>query len=375
MKVNDYSGNRVIIDRSALRHNYAILKKKAAGKEVLAMVKADGYGHGMVECARTLEADGCNYFGVAEAGEGLRLREAGIKGHIIIFLGIPQVWFHLLTEYKLTPVLGSRESILQLLEYAEKQQQTITFYLKVDTGMGRLGVAPENVEEILERVEKSSFLEIGSVISHLARADERESSATAEAIKSFEVLKNRFSDRISQFQLANSGGILFHKESHFDFVRAGISLYGYYPDGNSHTCCEEKERLVPVLRFVTKIIQVKAIEADRGISYGHTYMTDKKTVVAVLPVGYGNGLSRSHSNRGYVLVNGQKAPVIGRVCMNMTMVDVTAIDDVKVGDEVVLIGSMGDQIITADDLGKTGDTISYEVLCTVGNNNTRMYMD
>jgi alanine racemase len=238
--------------------------------------------------------------------------------------------------------------------------------------MTRLGILPEEFDDFLAELKKLSGIVLGGVASHFPKADERGSFQTTEQFFSFENLG--FSQNIEKpliKHIANSGGILYFPESHCDMVRAGIALYGYYPDGYSGTEFESGEKLQPAMEFNTRIIQVKTVAAGVGVSYGHTYTTQNESVLAVLPVGYEDGLSRSLSNRGEVLVHGKRARIRGRVCMNLCMVDVSHIDNVRVGDHVTILGSQYNDIISGDEIAAWMGSISYEVLCLLGNNNER----
>jgi len=371
--MSDASYNQISIIKSALKHNYCLLKKRI-GPDVrlLAMVKADAYGHGMDDAARVFYDAGCRDFGVAEINEGVRLRNSGIKGNIFIFLGFIDSDVSLFFQYDLVPVIYDIESAKALSDEAIKRDARITVHLKVDCGMTRLGILPEEFDDFLAELKKLSGIVLGGMASHFPKADERGSFQTTEQFFSFENLG--FSQNIEKpliKHIANSGGILYFPESHCDMVRAGIALYGYYPDGYSGTEFECGEKLQPAMEFNTRIIQVKTVAAGVGVSYGHTYTTQNESVLAVLPVGYEDGLSRSLSNKGEVLVHGKRARIRGRVCMNLCMVDVSHIDNVRVGDHVTILGSQYNDIISGDEIAAWMGSISYEVLCLLGNNNER----
>jgi alanine racemase len=371
--MSEASYNQISIIKSALKHNYCLLKKRI-GPDVrlLAMVKADAYGHGMDDAARVFYDAGCRDFGVAEINEGVRLRNSGIKGNIFIFLGFIDSDVSLFFQYDLVPVIYDIESAKALSDEATKRDARITVHLKVDCGMTRLGILPEEFDDFLAELKKLSGIVLGGVASHFPKADERGSFQTTEQFFSFENLG--FSQNIEKpliKHIANSGGILYFPESHCDMVRAGIALYGYYPDGYSGTEFECGEKLQPAMEFNTRIIQVKTVAAGVGVSYGHTYTTQNESVLAVLPVGYEDGLSRSLSNKGEVLVHGKRARIRGRVCMNLCMVDVSHIDNVRVGDQVTILGSQYNDIISGDEIAAWMGSISYEVLCLLGNNNER----
>ncbi len=371
------SFNCVTIRHSALQHNYKFMSAVVGSNvPVMAMVKADAYGHGMVRAAQAFAGAGCRVFGVAELCEGVVLRQSGIGGEIFVTLGIAEEDMGLIFTYKLTPVIYSYETALALSRTAIALGKKLDVHIKVDTGMTRLGVLPGDISGFFDSLSTMKGLRVAGVMSHFPGADDPESSSTTEGASAFtescSLIKNRYSGIC---HIANSGAVLNFPSTYHDMVRGGIALYGYHPGGKDPCGTESSHPLVPALSFATRILQVKTVPAGTGISYGHTFRTTRTTRLAILPVGYEDGFSRSLSNKGCVLVQGQKAPVRGRVCMNMCMVDVTDIDEVKAGDEAVLIGSQGDSVLTADDLAETMESISYEVLCMIGNNNNRIYID
>ena len=369
------SYNQIQVSDQALHHNYRLLQKRAGnGVRLLAMVKAEAYGHGMFDAAMAFQSAGCQDFGVAEIGEGVRLRKSGIKGNIFVFLGFDPADTAAFFEYNLIPVVYDLDSVYALSREAVKQEKVIVVHLKVDCGMTRLGVFPREVKSFAAELQQLPGLVFGGLASHFPRADEPESSHTAEQFLSFKRLAADVKqENYLVNHTANSGGILYFPETRCAMVRAGISLYGYYPDGADGMMREGGEKLQPAMTFATRVLQVKTVPAGTGVSYGHTYTTPTETRLAVLPVGYEDGLSRSLSNKGEVLIRGQRAAIRGRICMNLCMVDISGIDGVQAGDEVVLLGGQGDEYISADEIAGWMDSISYEVLCLFGNNNERKY--
>ncbi|MEN8200552.1 MAG: alanine racemase [Thermodesulfobacteriota bacterium] len=372
-----HSFNQVTIEAGALCHNYRLLQQRADnGGRVLAMIKADAYGHGMNEVAAILADAGCRDFGVAELVEGVRLRKSGVVGNIFIFLGFARHDAALFFDYDLIPVIYDLESGSALSREAVKRKKEIVVHLKVDCGMGRLGVAPNEVRASVASLKEMEGIIFGGLASHFPRADEPEGSQTREQLASFANLVTELPQEDDLVcHTANSGGILYFPDSHCDMVRAGISLYGYYPDGFAGIGRERGEKLEPAMTFASQVLQVKTVPSGTGISYGHTFTTERETRLAVLPVGYEDGLSRALSNRGEVLIRGRRARIRGRICMNLCMVDVSHMEDVQVGDRVVLLGSQGDEVITADEIADWMGSISYEVLCLFGNNNERSYRE
>jgi len=373
------SFNRVVVHRSSLKNNYLYIKE-ISGEDVvpvMAMVKADGYGHGMVEAARSFAQAGCDLFGVAELREGVLLRENGIKGTIYVTLGFDPMDAELFFIHNLVPVIYSLEGAAALDKKAEEVGCKIDVHIKIDTGMGRLGLLPVDFPSFYETVSAFGHLRIAGIMSHFPEADIADSGSTKSAIKEFEKLETFLLQKGEGIcHIANSGAVLNFPDAKFDMVRAGIALYGYNPAGSEPVQRSASGKtLIPAMELKTKVLQVKSINAGTGVSYGHTHITTRETRLAVLPVGYEDGYSRLLSNRGRVLIRGHIAPVLGRVCMNMCMVDVTDIEGVKPGDEVVLLGVSGDNVIDADEIAGKIDSISYEVLCKIGNNNTREYRE
>jgi alanine racemase len=375
--MTEKSFNRIRVSLSALQHNYTVMQKlTGGGVPVMAMVKADGYGHGMIMAARAFARAGCATFGVAELREAVVLRQAGIAGDIYVTLGFAAEDVDLIFQYHLIPVIYSYETARVLAERAVALGQEIGVHIKVDSGMSRLGLLPDELSAFLDGVAALAGLRIAGVMSHFPEADIAGAASTESGYATiaavFREVKSRFGGIC---HIANSGAVLNFPASSCDMVRCGIALYGYHPAGRSVPENSSAVNLMPALSFSTKILQVKALPAGTGVSYGHTFRTSRPTTMAVLPVGYEDGYSRSFSNRGQVLIHGRRAPVRGRVCMNMCMVDVTGMADVRAGDEAVLLGGQGKEVISALDLAEWMASISYEVLCLLGNNNKREYIE
>lgn len=373
----DTSFNTIVISRSALANNFSVVKScLARGVDLMAMVKADAYGHGMVESARAFQSAGCRIFGVAELREAIALREAGIDDEVFVTIGIASEAVGLLGEYRLTPVIYDLEVARNIGQVMQSQGRSVPVHIKVDTGMGRLGILPDQVPGFLSQLAGIQGITVVGMMSHFPASDDATAESTPRGIASFLQATTHLTDTEGCCRhIANSGGVINFAQAHCDMARSGIALYGYHPAGNMGTNNIGNGRLQPAMSFVSRVLQVKTLPPGRGISYGHTFTTSDETTIAILPVGYEDGFSRQFSNRGYVLIHGRKAPVRGRVCMNMCMVDVTEIDGVRAGDEVVLLGRQGEKTITADDLADMIGTISYEVLCNLGNSNQREYRE
>ena len=371
------SRNQVRIECRALRHNFRTISEGVEpGVAVMAMVKGDAYGHGMAETAAVLAGCGCRTFGVAELVEAVALRRAGISGDIFVLLGFVAEQAEQFLLHDLTPVVFLHQDIEALSQAAVKHGREIGVHLKIDCGMGRLGLLPVEVPAFRERIDNLPGIFLAGIMAHLPEADQRQAASTPQIFSCFQQTIDRLGPGFTGIRhIANSGAIMYFQDMHCDMVRAGISLYGYYPDGGLGQEGPAGCRLVPAMSFATRVVQIKELPAGTGISYGHTYTTDRPTRLAVLPVGYEDGYLRGLSNRGEVLIRGQRAPVRGRVCMNLCMVDITGIDGVTSGDEAVLLGRQGDEAITADEIAAWMGTISYEVLCLFGNNNSRKYIE
>jgi alanine racemase len=375
--MNAHSYNRVTINPRALQKNYSIIRQVAGDStKILAMIKADAYGHGMIKTARSLELVGCRTFGVAEIGEALQLRKAGIQGEIFVMMGVSDDNVELIVEHDLTPVVFTVETLDRLSLAAAKAGKDVGVHLKVDTGMSRLGVLPGDVEAFLGHLDVLPGVFLSGILSHFPQSDDVTSANTKTC---YDIFTKTCEQEVAGFKgvrhIANSGGIFNFPETCCEMVRPGISLYGYYPDGTKGRNRASGEKLVPTMTFASRVIQVKTVAKGAGVSYGHTYITPQRMRLAVIPVGYEDGYMRSLSNRAEVLIGGRRAPIRGRICMNMCMADISEIEGVRPGDEVVLLGTQGDDTISADEIAGWAGTISYEVLCLIGNNNERMYKD
>ena len=362
------------IDLPALRHNFRQLREICSpGVQIMAVIKADAYGHGLLPSARALQAEGADYFGVAYLAEGLSLRRAGIDTPVLLLMGIVPEEAAAAVAAHLEVALFRRDLAASLAAQARQQQTTAKVHVKIDTGMGRLGILPEEVSQFLEYLADLPELEVVGLISHFAESDVSDQSYTLKQLKDFEDLLRQVRDRgwsVPASHMANSAAIMYVNRSHLNMVRAGISLYGSPPSPEIQT----RVRLQPVMSLRTQVLQLKNLPAGAGISYSRTYIAPEPIRLAVLPIGYCNGYNRLFSNRGWVLINGRRAPIRGRVCMNLTMVEVTDLPDVKHGDIVTLLGQDGTGSLSADDLAAWAETISYEIYCILGNSNYRRYL-
>ncbi len=367
----------VTVDLGAIQRNLEAVRNRVGGRVVLAAVKANAYGHGAVEVSRMIERTGCaDWLGVALVAEATELREAGIGLPILKFsqpMDADEAWAGVLGDVTFT--VTDPESIELVADASRRAGRRASVHLKVDTGMGRIGCRPEDAVGLARAVDAAG-LELGGVFSHLPVAD----MPDAGSVEFTRAQAARFSavcDEIEAVRgpvrfrhLANSGGVLQHPETWFDMVRPGIMIYGSLPDPG----CEASVPLEQALSWRTRISFVKDVAAGESIGYGRTWVASSDTRVATLPVGYGDGYSRALSNRGRVLIGGRPYPVVGRVCMDQTMVEVGADSDVTVGDEVVLVGHLGGEEITVAEIAELMGTIPYEVTCLINARVGREYL-
>lgn len=364
------------VDRAALRHNFRQVRKLVGpAVDILAVVKADAYGHGLIPSAQALTEAGATSFGVAEVEEGVRLRQAGITGQIVVMLGVDRQGAADAVAHDLTPVVYTLEAMEALAAQATKGGCRKGVQIKVDVGMGRFGILPHELEPFLAALRRFPSLYLSGIASHFPKADTEGDAITEEQFALFQELLSRVqaTGEAPIKHIANSATLLRYPEMRCDLVRPGISLYGCYPADWLHKAYALDLR--PVMRFATTVLQVKEFPAGQGISYGHRYVTDRPTRLAVLPVGYDNGYLRRMAGKAEVLLAGQRAPVRGMICMNACMADVTDIPEVKVGDEAVLLGHQGAGEIRAEEIARWSDTINYEILCLFGSCNRQVHVD
>ncbi|MBI1994881.1 MAG: alanine racemase [Deltaproteobacteria bacterium] len=353
------------IDLAALRWNLRQARAKVGAQvKILAMVKANAYGHGAPAVARALAEEGSDAFGVATLEEGVELRQAGIGKPILVVAGIYVEQLDQFFENNLTPVVHDLESLRRLENAVQARGATMNVHLKIDTGMGRIGFLAAEIDFWLAELKKLRALQIDGMFSHFSTAENVAGDFTRAQLVTFSNQVQRLrAEGIAPplVHLANSAATITLPAAYFDMVRPGIMLYGIYPSAAMANQIELK----PVLSWQTRIVQLKKVPAGTSISYGQTFVTERESLIATLPVGYADGYSRLLSNRGAALVRGKRAPVAGRVCMDLTMLDVTAIANVQQGDEVVLLGRQGAAEISADEMAGWANTISYEVLTSI----------
>ncbi len=360
---NEYYRTYAHIDVDAIHHNLNEIKKKIPkGTLSLAIVKADAYGHGAVGVSKSLQDD-VDYFGIAELMEAVELRGAGVKKPILVLSYTSPYLYETLINNELTQTIFNYDDAVELSKTAVRLGKIAKVHIAVDTGMSRIGFfCNKESVGVVKRINDLPNIYIEGIFSHYACADCEDKSTTE---RQTDIFKSFISDLenngmvIPIKHLCNSAGILSCDEM-FNMVRIGIVLYGLYPD----ECVRDGSvELKPAMKIISHVIHVKEVPERSGVSYGHTYFTNKKTKIATVCIGYADGYSRPLSNKGRVLINGEYAPVIGRVCMDQLMVDVTDLSNVSVGDEVVVLGKSGDNEITAEEIASLTNTINYEVVC------------
>ncbi len=353
--------------------------KQFVGKDLamMAIVKADGYGHGAARCAKKLEAEGADWFGVALPEEGLELRENTVKTPILCLGSFWAGQEKLLLENNITPVIYQTETA-ELLNRAAREKKIIAdIHVKIDTGMGRIGVRFDEIKEFSEKLREFKNLRIDGLMTHFATADNlSESDYTNEQIDKFKQTVVIFESRgfkPTYQDLANSPGAVAHKNSRGNMVRIGGILYGLGGDVLPEGIV--KPQLKPVMSLHTRITLLKRVPKGETLGYSRTFTTEKDSVIATVPIGYQDGYRRSLSNIGRAIVNGIYVPVVGRISMDWTILDVTEAQNVKLDDEVILIGESGEVKVSAEDLAKQANTISYEITCGISRRVPRKYVE
>jgi len=367
--------NIVRVDLAALDHNFRQVKNLVGPKvKVMAVVKADAYGHGLVPAAEVLARAGADALGVMDLDEAVRLGAAGLTLPIYLLAGFEPGHCPEILDLDLIPFVFEFSLAKELNDRAGAENRKAKVQLKLDTGMNRLGVRHDRAEEFLRRIKQLEHLTVTGLATHFSDADLKDSEFIRVQLSRFDRLIEATHSLGYNGPLlnnaANSAAVMSLPRAHYAMVRPGLMLYGAYPAEH----LRDKVELKPVMSLVSRVVQVKTIPAGSGVSYGRTWTAPRETVLAVVPIGYTHGYSRLLSNRGFGLIRGRRAPVRGRVCMNMTLFDVTDIPGVSPGDEVVILGAQDGETISAQDLAGLIGTINYEVLCALGGLNHREYL-
>ena len=362
-----------IVNLAALAHNISCINRYLShGCEILAIVKANAYGHGAVETARALSHQGIERFAVASLDEGVALRQAGLSTSIVVLGALFEEQLHDLITHRLTPVVSDGRILPALAKAAHSLSTPYPIHLKVETGMGRLGISPEELLTLLDSPLLRRPLQVEGIMTHLADADGTDSAFTERQLAILRAVLSQIQRRgvtIPFVHAANSAAIVRFPDAHFSLVRPGIMLYGYHTLPPSVPAPD----LRPVLSLRTTVAQLRNIPPGGTVSYNRTFVAAQQTRIAILPIGYADGYSRRLSHRGSVLIQGRRAPIVGLVCMDMIMVDVTDLPPLQVGETVTLIGQQGEESIWADEVAGWVGTIPYEILCGIGSRVPRLY--
>ena len=377
----EYPLVKACIDLDAIQNNIQKLKQITDKKsKFMAVVKADGYGHGAVRVAQKAFQSGADWLGIARLNEAVELRKAGIEAPLLVFGYIHPAQAAMIKDLDLVATVYGLKMAKALSAKAKLLNKPIKVHLKIDTGMGRVGMVIEKTarKQVLKKIEeivKLPGIDLKGIYTHFAAADCKDRRYTDLQIELFASLVDDLKKKgieLETCHAANSAGIIGFPGSHFDMVRAGISIYGLYPSGEVD---QSKVKLTPAMTLKSIVTAVREVPKGFCVSYGMTHKTRKKTRLASVPVGYADGFSRRFSSNGTLLVKGHRAPVVGRICMDQTMIDVGDIPDVSPGDEVVLIGSQGDETLGADELAERINTINYEIVSALTPRVKRIYSD
>ncbi|WP_087973803.1 alanine racemase [Oceanobacillus rekensis] len=375
MNHGSYRDTWVEISLDAIEANVKSFKKHIRkNSRLMAVVKADGYGHGAVEVAKSAIQSGADYLGVAFLDEALKLREAGIRTPILILGYTPPTAVREAVKHDISITIFSDESIKEIKNAAEAFNKTAKVHLKIDSGMNRIGIRDQQEAlRICQSIKVAPEIMLEGIFTHFAEADNLDSTYTYKQFKHFTTVIAYLEGHdvnISIKHCCNSAGTIVYPEFHMDMVRVGISLYGLYPSDQ----LKGKIKLKQVMSFKTKPVMIKSLEAEEPISYGCTYTPNKKSTIVTLPVGYADGFSRQLSNTGKVTVKGMNAPIVGRICMDQTMIDVTAIGTIHTSDIITLFGEPADGYISLGEVADQMNTIHYEAACLIGKRVPRVYI-
>ncbi|EES51046.1 alanine racemase [Clostridium botulinum] len=363
------------IDLDAIAYNMKNIKKLAQNKDVIAVVKADCYGHGALDVVPTLLENGASRLAVAVLTEAIELRNNNVTAPIMILGYTPEYLFEEVVNYDIEQTVYDLEYAKKLSHLAIKFNKKAKIHIAIDTGMGRIGFIPnEKAIKDIKKIYNLKGLDVIGIFTHFSTSDETDKEYTNEQFNKF----TSFIDMLSKVGVkipikhtSNSGAIIDLPKTYLDSVRAGIILYGYYPSDEIN---KDNIKLKPALTLKASLTRVQELDINSYISYGKTFKTERKSIIATLPIGYADGYSRLLAPGAKVIINGQFAPIVGRICMDQCMIDVTDIDNVNVGDEVIILGEDGNLKLTANDLANSMGTINYEILCMLKYRIPRVYI-
>jgi len=359
------------IDTVKLRHNFHHIRSLTPGAAIMPMVKANAYGHGMIECSRMLVEEGADFLGVAFASEGIILRENGIIAPIVVMTPPEPTESAIFCEYDLQPVACSIESMRLLSNEAVTQNKTLQYHLYIDTGLSRDGIMPDEAVDFMKAASELKNIEAIGICTHFATSDEVDTIFAKIQLKSF----NQVVEKLKSLNIffpyihaSNTAGIAHLPEAKFTLVRPGLSMYGCAP---THEL-EDKLSLEPILTLKTSVLSLRRLPAGTPVSYGRRYYTTQETSIATIPIGYGDGYVRALTGKAECLIHGKRYPIVGTICMDECMVDVGD-DTIQCGDEVILIGNQGEECITAAQIADNCGTIPYEILTAISARVPRVY--
>lgn len=374
--LNSYKITGLEIDLDNLAYNMKqVAKIVKEGTLITAIVKANGYGHGAIDVAKVFLENGAHRLAVSTLEEGIELRKGGIDVPILLLNHTFPERYDDILYYDLIPSIYRYNDAIELSKEAVKLEKIVKIHIKIDTGMGRIGFLPieDSIKDIIE-ISKLPNIEIEGMFSHFARADEEDKSHVKEQYKRFSWVTDRLEENniyIPIKHISNSAGIMDTPEYNMDMVRAGIILYGYYP---SDEVMKDRLKLKPAMTLKSYISNIKIVEEGAGIGYNQIFTTDRRSVIGTIPIGYADGYSRILTGKGEVSIHGKRVPIIGRICMDQMMLDLTDIDDVKIGDRVVLFGHGDESYPSVEEVAKTLGTVSYEIMCMMGRRLPRIYI-
>jgi len=364
----------VFIDLTTIEDNFRKIRSMVPGHvKILCVVKADAYGHGAIQVAQRLERLDVDYLGVATIDEGVHLRKAGIQSPVLIMSGIfPWDNSAQLQEFSLTPVLHTFRELEEAVKLVSHGRDSLKVHIKVDTGMGRLGFSPDMVDSVIDQLKHMPLIKVEGLMSHFSSSEKRDEQGMKQYTLFKTIIEKFHASGINPeiMHMANSGALLNYTEAFFSMVRVGISLYGSYPD----RALRGRLGVQQAMKFVSKIALIKEFPLGYPLSYGGTFVTKHHTRVAYIPVGYADGYPRALSNKGSVLIKDRRCSIIGRICMDWFLVDVTGYEDIHENEDVILLGHGTTDSITADEIADASGTIPYEILCTIGKRAQKIYV-